>query len=166
MSFRKCKPLSLVAFCAVLGCLHAPPLGTAPQEAAPTSDRLQPVQNPPVRKYDAKAVGETSLDMRLLIVSSDGTEGSLELIKGALDAAKSGEYKKADWDASWRVGPVDDAEWQDLIDRLRTTYHEVRAFASTFDRWDEQFVGGAFALVGHCAYHLGEIRQGLGVLRG
>jgi hypothetical protein len=85
MSFRKCKPLSLVAFCAVLGCLHAPPPGTAPQEAAPTSDRLQPVQNPPVRKYDAKAVGETSLDMRLLIVSSDGTEGSLELIKGALD---------------------------------------------------------------------------------
>jgi hypothetical protein len=83
-----------------------------------------------------------------------------------MDAVKSGEYKKADWDSSWRVGPVNDAEWQDLIDRLRATYQEVRAFASTFDRWDAQFVGGAFALVGHCVYHLGEIRQGLGVLRG
>lgn len=83
-----------------------------------------------------------------------------------MDTVKSGEYKDADWASSWRVGPVDDAEWQDLIDQLRSTYQEVRAFASTFDRWDAQFVGGAFALVGHCAYHLGEIRQGLGVLRG
>jgi hypothetical protein len=83
-----------------------------------------------------------------------------------MDAVKSGEYTKVDWASSWRVGPVDDAEWQKLIDRLRAAYQEVREFASTFDRWDEQFVGGAFALVGHCAYHLGEIRQGLGVLRG
>jgi hypothetical protein len=29
-----------------------------------------------------------------------------------------------------------------------------------------RFIGGAFAMVGPCAYHLGEIRQGLNVLRG
>src|SRR5689334_13012601 len=63
-----------------------------------------------------------------------------------MDNVKMGEYKPADWDSSWQVGPVDDAAWQDLIERLRTTYAEVRAFASTFDRWDEQFVGGAFAI--------------------
>jgi hypothetical protein len=82
------------------------------------------------------------------------------------EAAKTGEYKPADWDSSWRVGPVSDAEWQDLVARLRLAYQKVRTFAQTNETWDDQFVGGAFALVGHCAYHLGEIRQGLGVLRG
>jgi len=82
------------------------------------------------------------------------------------EAARTGEYTPADWDAAWRVGPVSDAEWQDLVERLRLAYQDVRAFAQTNETWNEQFVGGAFALVGHCAYHLGEIRQGLGVLRG
>jgi hypothetical protein len=83
-----------------------------------------------------------------------------------VESARSGEYVKGDWPASWRVGPVTDAEWQDLIARLRATYQEIKTFAETNDHWEPHFVGGAFALVGHCAYHLGEIRQGLGVLRG
>ena len=45
--------------------------------------------------------------------------------------------------------------------RFGGIYQNVRTFACTFDRWDAQFVGSAFALLGHCAYHLGEIRQGL-----
>ena len=59
-----------------------------------------------------------------------------------------------------------DAEWQDLINRLRTSYGELQELARSFNQWDENTIGGAFAMVGHCAYHLGEIRQGLGVLRG
>ena len=82
------------------------------------------------------------------------------------EAVRTGEYRRGDWPASWRVGPVTDAEWQDLIDRLRATYQEIKTVAETKNHWEPQFVGGAFALVGHCAYHLGEIRQGLGVLRG
>ena len=74
--------------------------------------------------------------------------------------------RSADWASSWRVGAVTDEEWQELIARLRITYGQLREFAATFDSWDARFVGGAFAMVGHCAYHLGEIRQGLGVLRG
>ena len=69
-----------------------------------------------------------------------------------------------DWVSSWQVGPVTDEEWQALIERLRVSYQQARDFAESFEAWDERFVGGAFALVGHCAYHLGEIRQGLGVL--
>ena len=79
--------------------------------------------------------------------------------------AQSEEPPRADWAASWRVGPVTEDEWQELIERLRMAYQQVRQFAQTFEAWDERFVGGAFALVGHCAYHLGGIRQGLGVLR-
>ena len=58
-----------------------------------------------------------------------------------------------------------EAEWADLIARLQAAYQEIRRFASTFEGWDMMYVGGAFALVAHCAFHLGEIRQGLGVLR-
>jgi hypothetical protein len=80
-----------------------------------------------------------------------------------MDGANQGADVRADWDASWQVGPVTEEEWQDLIARLRAAYQDVRAFAQTFDGWDERFLGGAFALVAHCAYHLGEIRQAIGV---
>ena len=82
-----------------------------------------------------------------------------------MEGARSGEDRPADWAGSWRVGPVTDDEWRDLIERLRVTYGQVQEFARTFDGWNARYIGGAFALVGHCAYHLGEIRQGIGVLR-
>jgi hypothetical protein len=82
------------------------------------------------------------------------------------EGARTGTQIKADWDGSWLVGPVDEVEWQRLIDRLRAAYDETCEFVKRFDGWDERFLGGALALLAHCAYHLGEIRQGLGVLRG
>lgn len=71
-----------------------------------------------------------------------------------------------DWDGSWDVGAVDDAEWQRLIDQLRAAHDEVRTFIQTFEGWNEDFVGGAFGLLAHCAYHLGEIRAGLCTVKG
>src|SRR5688572_11259922 len=73
-----------------------------------------------------------------------------------IEGARTGTDNPADWDGSWQVGPVNETEWQDLIARLRAAYQEVRAFVQTFEAWDAHFVGGAFAIVGHCAYHLGE----------
>jgi hypothetical protein len=73
--------------------------------------------------------------------------------------------ENADWDGSWQVGEVTDAEWQDLIERLRVATDKVRTFTETFEDWDERYIGGAIAIIAHCAYHLGEIRQGIGVLR-
>jgi hypothetical protein len=86
-------------------------------------------------------------------------------IDGLLNVVRTGEYAKLDWDSSWQIGPVDDAEWQNLIDRLRTAYGQLQEIARSFDKWDAQTIGGAFALVGHTMYHLGEIRQGIGVIR-
>lgn len=73
--------------------------------------------------------------------------------------------ENADWDGSWKIGEVTEAEWQDLIERLRVATDKVRAFTETFEDWDERYIGGAIAIIAHCAYHLGEIRQGIGVLR-
>ncbi|CAN5868737.1 hypothetical protein BH24CHL4_BH24CHL4_21870 [soil metagenome] len=83
-----------------------------------------------------------------------------------LEFVSTGQDVKSDWDGSWQVGPVSDEEWQELIERLRTAYAQVQELARSFDQWDANHIGGSFALVGHCAYYLGEIRQGLGVLRG
>lgn len=73
---------------------------------------------------------------------------------------------KVDWTASWQVGAVSHHDWQELIERLRGAYEETKAFASSFEQWNEDFIGGAFGIVAHCAYHLGEIRQALCVIKG
>lgn len=71
-----------------------------------------------------------------------------------------------DWQASWQIGPVTPAEWDALKQRLRESYAQVTAMLHGFERWDgEEDISGALAIVVHTAYHLGEIRQALGVLR-
>ena len=66
-----------------------------------------------------------------------------------------------DWEGSWQVGEVDHDTWEAMITRLRDAHDEVRTFILTFDGWNERMIGGAFGMLAHCAYHLGEIRTGL-----
>ena len=72
-----------------------------------------------------------------------------------------------DWPASWEIAPVTDESWQQLQDELRASYQAVReqcqaiAILETQDAFD-----ALLAIIVHTAYHLGEIRQALGVLRG
>lgn len=78
--------------------------------------------------------------------------------------AAAGEYIRVDWASSWAISEVTDAEWRESIDRLRTTYEGLQGFIETNDVWNEMFVGGAFGIVAHTAYHLGEIRQALATI--
>ena len=72
-----------------------------------------------------------------------------------------------DWAASWQVTTVSPAEWNALRQRLRETYQQVRSLFQHFDSWEsDEGISGALAITVHTAYHLGEIRQALGVLRG
>jgi hypothetical protein len=86
-------------------------------------------------------------------------------IQALRDGIASNWEPKADWDDSWKVEAVDDAEWQALIDKLRAEYEWVKGLATQAQEWNEDYIGGAFALAAHAAYHLGEIRQGIGVIR-
>lgn len=79
--------------------------------------------------------------------------------------AASGEFIPVDWESSWAVGEVTETEWQDLVTRLRTTYDGLGAFIASNETWNEMMVGGAFGIVAHSVYHLGEIRQALATLR-
>ena len=85
-----------------------------------------------------------------------------------LDVYARGEQPTGvDWQGSWQVGPVDDAGWAALKERLRTSQQKVRATIESRDAFDDaDAVGGAMTFVVHTAYHLGEIRQALCTVRG
>ncbi len=70
-----------------------------------------------------------------------------------------------DWAGSWAIESVTTEEWLALIERLRVAYEKTREFAQNYDGWDAFYMAGAFGLVAHSAYHLGEIRAGISVIR-
>ena len=79
----------------------------------------------------------------------------------------TGQTGDADWGEIWRtVEAVTPDEWAALNEQLKTTYQRVLALLRGFDSWEEEGrIGGALALVVHTAYHLGEIRQALCVIK-
>jgi hypothetical protein len=71
-----------------------------------------------------------------------------------------------DWQASWDVAAVTPPEWEALKQQLKASYSQVLTMLKGFERWDgEEDIAGALAIVVHTAYHLGEIRQALGIIR-
>jgi len=71
-----------------------------------------------------------------------------------------------DWTISWTQTTATAQEWDALREDLRSAYARTRALFARIADWDDDAVGGAVAMVVHTAYHLGEIRQAIGVLRG
>lgn len=72
-----------------------------------------------------------------------------------------------DWGEIWRtVSAVSSDEWQTIQTELRLSYMSVRKLIESKQDWpDEDTMGVAMALVVHSAYHLGEIRQAMCVLK-
>jgi len=70
-----------------------------------------------------------------------------------------GDRSPRDWNESWRVTSVSDAEWAELRDRLREQYHELQAAVEDAALASEDSLGGAIGVVAHAAYHLAHIRQ-------
>lgn len=73
----------------------------------------------------------------------------------------------ADRDHIWTtVEKVTDAEWQTSRERLRETHSSITRLLNTFSNWDDaRAIGGAVSIIAHTAYHLGEIRQALCILK-
>ena len=81
--------------------------------------------------------------------------------------ASGEEVPRIDWQATWQRTGVTPEEWAALQARLRAAQQGVFALMDRTPAWnDVRVIGGAIGMVAHTAYHLGEIRQGLGVLRG
>ncbi|MEP7191076.1 MAG: DinB family protein [Roseiflexaceae bacterium] len=82
------------------------------------------------------------------------------------DYMQQKEVGKVDWAASWYLKTVTSEEWEALKQRLRSAYQDLTALAKGFETWQgENELGGALAIVVHTAYHLGEIRQALCIIR-
>ncbi|MEJ7838956.1 MAG: hypothetical protein WKF81_09075 [Thermomicrobiales bacterium] len=71
----------------------------------------------------------------------------------------------ADWAGSWSRTTVTDAEWDDLRANLRSEYSRMQDLVRSNPVWNEMTIGGCIATIAHSAYHLGEIRQALAVIR-
>jgi len=71
-----------------------------------------------------------------------------------------------DWGEVWRtVEKVTPEEWEALKDKLKQTYQRINKLFHENPMWNEDTIGGALSIVVHTAYHLGEIRQALCVLK-
>ena len=75
-------------------------------------------------------------------------------------------FPRQDWGEIWRTVIVVTAdEWQAIQAELRLRYDEIIQLVKDTPTWGEAEIGGAIGMVAHCAYHLGEIRQALCILK-
>jgi hypothetical protein len=74
---------------------------------------------------------------------------------------------KADWGYIWRtVQAVTPDEWEASKARLKDSYQRTVSMIKGFESWEgEENLSGALAIVVHTAYHLGEIRQAMCVVK-
>jgi hypothetical protein len=71
----------------------------------------------------------------------------------------NGRTANVNWEDSWLIETVDDAEWASLRETVRTSYQGVLRCLADIPDWNERHAGMAVGMVAHTAYHLGAIRQ-------
>jgi len=74
---------------------------------------------------------------------------------------------QVDWGDIWRrVNKVSPEEWKAYQDQLKETYQRIMSMLQNWKDWNEERpIGGALAIAVHTAYHLGEIRQAMCILK-
>ncbi|HEV8593231.1 MAG TPA: hypothetical protein VGQ55_14090 [Pyrinomonadaceae bacterium] len=71
----------------------------------------------------------------------------------------NGRTERVNWDDSWLIENVNNAEWDALRETVRKSYEGTLKCLADVEDWSERNVGMAIGLVAHTAYHLGAIRQ-------
>jgi hypothetical protein len=74
---------------------------------------------------------------------------------------------KVDWGDIWRrVNQVSPEEWKAYKAQLKETYGRIVSMLQNLEDWnDERPIGGTLAIAVHTAYHLGEIRQAMCIVK-
>lgn len=60
---------------------------------------------------------------------------------------------------SWKIQTVDEAEWEALRENFAATYRKTRETFDQFEEWTIDSITVAMGMIAHTAYHLGAIRQ-------
>ncbi|HKJ26987.1 MAG TPA: hypothetical protein VJ965_05090 [Anaerolineales bacterium] len=84
-----------------------------------------------------------------------------------VDAFHNPNSPPADWEAIWRnTGAVSPDEWEAIKAALRESLNQVKTLLKNKNDWtNDREIGRAMGVVVHTAYHLGEIRQALCILK-
>jgi hypothetical protein len=82
-------------------------------------------------------------------------------------AVRTQQFEKQDWDRIWReTSAVTPEEWEAIKSSLRESYNHIKALINDTTNWSSDYeIGGAIATIVHTAYHLGEIRQALCIVK-
>lgn len=70
-----------------------------------------------------------------------------------------GRTERVNWEDSWLIETVSDAEWDALRSSVKKAYESALKCLATVGSWDTAKAGMAMGLVAHTAYHLGAVRQ-------
>lgn len=71
----------------------------------------------------------------------------VEFINGKTDAVN--------WEQSWLIEDVNDAEWNALRAAVRKSYEGVLHCFAAVEIWNQDNIGDAVAIIAHSAYHFG-----------
>ena len=80
----------------------------------------------------------------------------LESLKSYLNGEPT---RTINWQDSWQVHEVDSEVWNRLKRTFRAAYENVKAVLKNKEKWDDDSVCDALAILVHSAYHLGAVRQ-------
>ncbi len=70
-----------------------------------------------------------------------------------------GRTQAVNWEDSWLIETVSDAEWEALQGSVTRAYENLLRCLASVEEWTEDRTGMAIGMVAHTAYHLGAIRQ-------
>jgi len=71
----------------------------------------------------------------------------------------NGKKDPVNWEQSWLIEDVNDAEWDALRAAVQKSYEGVLHCFAEVETWNQDNIGDAVAIIAHSAYHLGAIRQ-------
>ncbi len=71
----------------------------------------------------------------------------------------NGRTEPVNWEDSWLIETVNDAEWDALRASVRKAYENSLKCLAENRPWTGMQVGMAMGMIAHSAYHLGAIRQ-------
>lgn len=94
--------------------------------------------------------------------------GHLCFALGLANRALRGEnaHETAVWKNSWNRERVGEAEWKELLAQLRAEYDALLQAISSGLQYDGRMnLSGVLGQLAHGAWHLGALRQGLGLVR-
>ena len=107
-------------------------------------------------------LGEISADAASMEFTGTTIAAQTEHAKFYLDRLCefiNGRTESVNWDASWLIETVNDAEWDALRESVQRSYESTLRCLAEVPDWSGEKVGMAMGMVAHTAYHLGAIRQ-------